>query len=713
MSSEEKTKKVLIVFARSEVGVCSVIEAIKKKNPTTTADLLIPEHKRFLFEKNESFNEIITYGGRQNLGWILRLLKKLKAEKYDKAIIPTNETQASGLKDINYTAVTVILKAAGIDNIEYISKDGKPIGFSLMQLISSASAEILKTLLSPPITFILTPLFLLNEFIKNFLLTKTKKDDELMGFGGGIGFTGLIYVLTKSKMAKRYGLFGIAHNDYMGYPVTLQRGFFDLWIFNISGFRKTVLLSIILSALALLWLNPGIDTLLFAAIIVVAFLSPYFIEEIYLGVLEVFSWPLFMLTFAAYYSGNIMLASIFFALLIFSHAGIGLLCCLSISTYVAVNLLYGLPPTGALLDYIVFGLLTTIITTPHLLPFIRSRSKFSRNELINKAYAGSYWSKRPILQAATYSIFIASAFIYTPITPLHYVLLLPLLALVFNTTIKWLFSAYTVDMFIWTTGIIFMLLNPRIETIIPYVYVIYTSPSILVNRMHGSSRYGFSLKPVTLGEKRKELLALFSKVEHGNRIALEGGTLKKQYAYHYNPLMSYLLVDEDVELLNGHGPEFVEPSIYWDIVQYLDSSSPKEKIEEALNRGGASYIVAYDEKFKENLLAFGFNEIGSVDCKKISLRGDAPGPVVTLFKAPFEAATIEPKTKLSIVPNEIRFTAKKDSTYILKYSYLLGWKAFQDKKELLIGDAHPGMIIRAPEDGEIVLQYRYRYYWVP
>lgn len=712
LTDECNYKNILIIYAGYIIGIVTAIASIKEKYPQATISLLTDSRNEYLFGENVSANEIISYGRKNFIKEIYQLIKKLREKRYDSAIIPTKELKETDLKDINYLGIGVILWLSGIKNITYYSKNCNRFDVRLRTLAVLSVWDIITTLVAPLIIFIRTPFFFWKEILKNFVFSKASRDDECMGFGGGRGFTGLIYVLVKSKMAKKYGLFGNAHDDFMGTPVTLHRGFVDMALFKRFGFRKTVGISVALFTIAFTWLILPTNNLFLLIIFPFIFCSSYFIEQIYVGVLEMLSWAFFALSFVSYYNGEVILAAIFFALLICSHVGIGLLYGLFITLYVATNIFYGAPAMPSLFDFIIFGCLTSALTLPYLIPFIKSRAKLSRNDLINTAWGGSYWAKKNITQATIYSIFIISTIIYTPLTPMHYLLFLPLLALYVNTSKRWLFSAYTLEMFMLVTGLIVVLINPKLEVIIIYFYLLYTSPSILTPRMLGATKYGFSLKPVTLGIKKQEIINLLSKITKGSRIALEGGSRKNLDIYRFNPLLSYLLVDADAELLNGYAPEFVEANIYFDIVQYMDHTSSQERIKKVLTKGGSGYIVAYSESFKQNLRKFKFEELGSVDCQDISLMKNEPGPIITLFKTPFDVSIIEPKTKLIVSTNEMRFNAEKGKTYLLKYSYYLGWKAFQNKKNVVIKDAHPGMSIKTPCDGEIVLKYKYRHYWI-
>ncbi|RJS84110.1 hypothetical protein CW713_03115 [Methanophagales archaeon] len=713
LTDEFNYKNILIIYAGYIIGVVTAIASIKEKCPQATISLLTDSRSRkYLFEKNIPVNEIISYGRKNFIKEIYQVIKKLREKRYDFVIIPTKELKETGLKDISYIGIGVILWLSGIKNIAYYSKEYNRFDINLKRLAVLSVWDIITALVAPLIIFVRTPFFIWKEIVKNFILSKESEDDEFVGFGEGRGATGLIYSLTRAKMAKKYGLFGIAHDDYMGTPITLHRGFIDLALLKKFGFRKSVGISVILFVIAFTWLILSTTVNPFLLIILpFIFCSPYFIKHIYAGVLEMLSWSFFALSFVSYYNGYVLLAAIFFALLIFSHVGVGLLYGLFIFLYVVTNIAYGASAIPHFFEFLIFSCLTIFFTVLYLIPFIKSRAKLSRNELINKHYGGTYWGKQNIIQAIAYSIFFISALLFIPITPIHYLLLLPLLVLYINISKKWIFSAYTVEMFMLVTGIIFILLNPKLGVIVPYLYLINTSPSILVPYIQGAAKYKFSLKPVTLGIKKQEIVNLF-KVTKGSRIALEGGAIEGTSAYQFNAVLSYLLVDEDVELLNGYGPEFVESSIYLDIVRYLDCKSSKELLKKVLLKTGTNYIVAYDEKFKQNLRNFGFKELGTVDCKDISWAKGESGPVITLFESPFDARIIEPETKLITSTNMIKFSAKKDVTYFLKYNYYKGWKAYQNKKNVIIEDAHPGMIIKAPQDGEIVLKYRYWHYWM-
>ena len=712
LTDEFNYKNILIIYAGSISGIVTAIASIKEKYSQSTISLLTDSRNEYLFEENVSVNEIISYGRKNFIKEIYHVIKKLREKRYDSVIIPTNEIKETGLKDINYIGIGVILWLSGIKNIAYYSKNYVRFDINLKRLAVLSIWDIITTLVAPLIIFVRTPYFIWKEVVKNFILSKESQDDEFIGFGEGKGATGLIYSLARAKMAKKYGLFGIAHDDYMGTPITLHRGFVDQALLKDFGFRKSVGISAILFVCAFTWLMSSSANPFLLIILPFIFCSPYFIKHIYVGVLEMLSWSFFALSFVSYYNGYVLLAAIFFALLIFSHMGVGLLYGLFIFLYLVTNIIYGASAIPTFFEFLIFGCLTIFFTVLYLIPFIKSRAKLSRNELINKHYGGTYWSKQNIIQAIAYSIFFVSALLFIPLTPIHYLLSLPLLALYINISKKWIFSAYTVEMFMLVTGIIFILLNPKLGVIVPYLYLIYTSPSILIPYIQGATKYKFSLKPVTLGIKKQEIINLLSKVTKGSRIALEGGAIEGTSAYQFNVVLSYLLADEDVELLNGYGPEFVESSIYLDIVRYLDCESSQELLKKVILKAGANYIVAYDEKFKQNLRDFNFKELRTVDCKDISWAKGESGPVITLFESPFDARIIEPETKLITSTDMIKFSAKKDITYFLKYNYYKGWKAYQNKNNLIIEDAHPGMIIKAHYDGEIVLKYRYRHYWM-
>ncbi len=710
---------ILLIHTGSNVDVDETLQIIKKKfgYPESNISLLVPERLIELYEANPNIDELILFDkSKIKLNPLLTLRKDLKEKRFDIAFIPQQEGERKKLglsQGMTLMMMGLFLYFCKIKNILFIYNDFKPCNFNLKTLISDFTFRFFKLLIAPFIIMLRLPYFFIKVVVKNFILPREDKNDEFIGFGPYRRLSGHVYFLGKAKMVKKYGSFGIAHDDYMGTPVTLHRSPLDALLLRYAGYRKFVGISVLLLATAFIWIIIYTGEISFLALLPLIFLSSYFIKSIFVGHLEFLPWSFLSLSLVSFVLGQIELSALFFSLTILSHIGIALIGGFCILTIVGYNIFYDYSIMSTILSLLIFGMIVGATTSFFSVPFIKTRHKLSRDELITKHWGWeSRWSFGTLTQAIVYSIFVCSIFFLIPISELHFMVLLPLLALYINTKIRWIFSAYTLELAMLIVGTIFILFNPYPISILSFLYLIYTSPIILLSGYYGVTPYQITLKPITLGPLRGEIKDLFLQVPKGARVALEAGPEdKKRLFYIYNAHLSYLLVEEDVELLNGQAPEFVEANIYLDIVRYIDSQTSEGKLKEALKRGGAKYILVYTPEFKTNLIKYGYKEIGSVDCRELR-QIDTPGPMITLFEAPFNTSIIEPGTELFIKPNYIQFRAKESITYLLKYNYYPGWRAFQDGKRVKIEDAQPGMIIKAPQDGEIVLKYRYRHYWM-
>jgi hypothetical protein len=710
---------ILVIHTGSNVDIDKTLQIIKKKfaYPESNISLLVPDRLINLYEANPNIDERIPFDGSEiKLNSLLTLRRDLKRKRFDMAFIPQQEgdrKKLDSLQGMILMLMGIFLYFCKIKEILFFYNNFKLCNFNLKTLINDFTFRFFRLLIAPFIIMLRLPYFFIKVVIGNFILPREDKNDEFIGFGPYRRLSGHVFFLGKAKMVKKYGLFGIAHDDYMGIPVTLHRSPLDALLLRYAGYRKFVGLTVLLLAIAFIWIIIHTGNIFLLALLPLIFLSSYFIKSIFVGHLEFLPWAFLSLSIVSFVLGQIEISALFFSLTILSHISIALIGGFCIMTIVGYNIFYGYPIMSTILNLLIFGMIVGATTSFFIVPFIKTRHKLSRDELITKNRGWkSVWDFRTLTQAIVYSIFVCSIFLLIPVSELHFMVLLPLLALYINTKIRWLFSAYTIELAMLIIGTIFIIFNPNLISILCFLYLIYTSPAILLSGYYGVTPYQITLKPITLGSLRGEIKGLFLEVPKGGRVALEAGPLDKRGLFYlYNAHLSYLLVEEDVELLNGHAPEWAEVNIYLDIVRYIDSQTSERKLKEVLKKGGAKYILVYSSEFKGNLRKYSYKEIGSVDCRELK-QIDTPGPAITLFEAPFNTSIIEPETEIFIKPNYIQFRAKKYTTYLLKYNYYPGWRAFQDGKRIKIEDAHPGMIIKAPQDGEIVLKYRYRHYWM-
>jgi len=552
----------------------------------------------------------------------------------------------------------------------------------------------------PVVILFQLPRFIVKEVIGNFILSKENPADEFFAFGDGKGIAGAMPWLCKAKMARKYGVFGIAHDDYMGTPVTLFAQPLAVYLLAKLGYRKYVgyaVLLFIVSLLVLAWATGHPWVLLLLPLILC---SPYFMEHLYLGNWEILAWSFFVFSSAFWLANLPMLAGLFLTLTIYSHPGIGLLNAMFLTLFALLSMqLY----PGFLLVFVI----SVILTVPYVVPFLRNRSKLGRDKIINDVWKYPYkWYPSTAYQFMVYALFCVAVLYSSPWALVNLTVLLPLVALFVNVKLRWIFSAYTTRSFMLVCGLLFVFSQPNVFTVATFLFVIFTDPHFFISFLPAGEY--FNLKPVTLGSKKDKIISLFAKVPARSRIAFEMG--KRGVEWEWNVLLGYLLVEEKLEVFNSGFAEIGDYAIYHEYACKLNAQSSKEQLENVCRRAGVSYLVAYSEEFVKKLDSYGYQKQGKITCENM---GFSPGKDATmiLFELPRRAGLIDPETKFVQKLNEMLFVAEQGQTYTLRYSYFPGWKAFQAGKEIKIVDYKPGMQITALNDGEITLKYNYWNYW--
>jgi len=548
------------------------------------------------------------------------------------------------------------------------------------------------------------PYYVVRQVIRHFMLTAEKREDEFVGFGKGRAVGGLIYWLTLAKKARRYGLFGLAHDTYMGQPLGLHNWPFAVGLLLRLGFRRYIYLSAGLFGIGYGWLCclTGHYTMMW--LIPLIFFSTYYLFNINAGTWEPLAWGLACLSFGAFFAHLPVLAAVFLVLILLSHPGVALLTSASL---VCFSMISFRPVTEIMLMGFVFG----VFSLWWLLPYRSASIKLGRNDLLNKHSEGfeiGSWSTETLYQGAIFLLFIFVAFVTAERKVMTIFLILPLLALYYNTKIKWIFSRYTITNFMLFSGAIYLAIVPTTFSIFAYLLVIYTS-NVMLFWAPGGSIFGFDLTPLTIGQTRQKVLTAFASITAG-RVAFEI-TKKRDNSWGILAALGYILADSDIELLDVAYVEIGDYHIFRDCCQYLNIQSTRDQFETACKKAGIQYFVSTSREFSNELLERGYDVMSTLEQLSLSDMYNESPIMLTVFKLPWDATLIEPSSNMKISPNNIRFYATRGERYVIKYSTFKGWRASQGRRRLIVEDANPGMIIDVPEDGEVELRYALSHYW--
>lgn len=708
----------LFVYRKNEEIVKGILQFLKESQKDLSLTGLI-------FDKDDKYSiecfdeEINLDSGSLTLNKVLNIRNTIKQKKFDCAYIPCSSNEISiknqdiTIEQNNLILFGLFLSFCGIKNINYII-DQKMFPFNKANAIFNVIKKSIKLLLAPLIILFLLPFYFVNEILYNFILQKEDKNNPIIGWGLWKKMSGSLAFWGRARMAEKYGIFGINYKDEMGIPISLHRSPLDIFVLIKLGYQRYVYLSIVLITISCVQISFYTCNYFVLLLLPFVFCSTYFIKSIVVSHLEFLAWGFFSLSIASYISNQIILSGIFLALCILTHISIGMIGSFCIFTFSLFEVLLKQSIYPSLWNLLVCALVTGLLSIYFLGPFLMNRHKLSRNELLNLS-----WGWKPVFgmiglyQAIIYGMFIISLFIFIPISPFHFVSLIPLLMLYYNSKVWWIFSAYTIELAMLVLGFLIILNFPHPIPILLYIYLIYTSPKILLGSYYGISEFKIAIIPIKLGQTRQKIINLFKELPRGSRVAFESGNRIHNYlAFEYNGLMSYILVNEDIELVNGYGAEMVESSIYFNIDQFLHENASQEQVKAALMNGGANYIAVYSANFKIKLESWGYKLINTVDCRELELNDLIKGPSMYLLHVPCKANIIEPSSNLIFYPNQIKFYARAQTRYFLKYNYYSAWQAYQNGKQIKIVDAKPGMIIQSNEEGCIELRYRYKNYWV-
>jgi hypothetical protein len=726
--------KGLFVYRNNEEIVNRNIYFLKEsKKDLFLTGLVFGKEKKVL---NDNYDEEIHLdSGSVTIDKVLRYRKTVADKKFDCVYIPSKNEEISkknnkiSIENKQLLLLGVFLSLCGIKKVNYIvdqnilslSRLNVFFYFIIISLKNALKNGLnfflnitIKFLFTPFIIIFLTPIISVKEFLPNFIMQKENNNDPIIGWGLWKNMSSSIVFHSRKKMSDYSGFFGINISDFMGIPITLHRPPLDNFFLKYFNYKGSVFLSIILISLSLIWITIYNQSWFFLILIPFFFLSTVFIGSVVIGHLEFLAWGFFSLSVVSSIFNNSLLTIIFLSLTILTHISIGGVCG---SCIICSSLFRIFNGNNALLEcanLVVIFLITGILCLFYLIPFFMERKKLGRTQLLNDTWGWTpYFSQSQFQKLIIYFIFCSIFWLTSSISIVTLMLVIPIFLAIYNSKIMWLFSQYTVDLSMIIIGSIAIFYSINYISLIFFLLFAFHSPQISFGGYYGITKYQISIRPFRLGKTKEVIRKTMLSLPAGSRIALEGGNRLKNYMNHeYNALISYVLIGEPLELLNGFGAEIADPNIYYSMVQHLSPESNPQNQLLALMKGGADYFAVYSESLKHQLRIEKYEEVNSINLSEYCVSDEQQGPILTIFKVPIAISKITPLTPVTIEKNLIFFFGEQDVIYQLKYSYYPGWKAFQNGKELTIQDMRPGMIIESKEKGQILLKYKFRYYYL-
>jgi hypothetical protein len=548
---------------------------------------------------------------------------------------------------------------------------------------------------------ICTPWYFVTQIMGRFALTHESRDAPFVGFGRGKGAGGLVYWLTLVNKSRRFGLFGLVHDNYFGMPLGVHT-----WPGSTAVLRLFRYRGLICIAAALLSVAIGISAVhgghpWLALTIPLILCSCYFVFNIYVGVFEPLAWGVGALAVVASRSDHATTAGLLLGLTLAIHPGVALL------GAAAVTVVY--VGHGDVTSLAITALAGGISSGWFLLPYLRSRDKLGRDQNINEAFQGTQlrWSRSAIYQALVSSVFLVAAVASGAFDTVSIIVLaLPLAVLIVNTKVRWIFSQYTVTNFMLVLGAVYAVESTSPVVWLAFLAVIYTPPLTLIGSALDFGK-GFDLTPIQFGAAGERMRETFLALNAG-RVAFEHDVFGSDFAYAIAAL-TYLLSDLPIDLLNSAYAEIGDSAIYERYVRSLSADSDPAMLERVCRIAGVTHLVAFSPALRSTLEARGLRPTVTLSELDLLPSVDAAPMELTIFEigSPADATPAQ----MRIAPNRASFPAQARAEYALLLTAFRGWRAHQNGARVEILDAKPGMRIIAPEDGEITLTYRYRHYF--
>lgn len=550
---------------------------------------------------------------------------------------------------------------------------------------------------------ILLPLYLVRRVVPALLAPARNADGEIVGYGYDRGVGGQIYWLIFPPKVRRYGLFGLAHDTYMGMPLGIHSWPLSVLTLTMLGYRGLYFASTGVLAGGAWWLFAQFGHGAWGWLIPLALCSNYYLFNLTAGTWETLAWAIAVVMLAAVHAGMPIIAGVFGAALLLCHPGITLL-------QGSTLLVLAAAAVRPLPEFVVAGEVAALLSAWWLVPYLRARAKLGRGRMLAEVWQEPMvWSRSAAYQFAAFALFAVAAVRSGHGEWSQAILVIPLIALYVNTRRAWVFSQYTLMNYMLVIGLLELSMHPSPWAAGAYLLLVFTPASIIWEP--GWTTLGVALEPIRLGRASEELKLLVADLA-GERIAFELGRERAHPGWSRIAAVSYILADSPVELATAAYTEIGDFAIYARTAAWFNTEASIEELRAACECAGVSYALSITDPFRDLLLARGFEMLGSTSPLDLS---DVPGAVslsITLFRVPWPTAIVDPPV-LDLVreTNRLEFTASAGTRYLLRYSAFAGWRASQDGHPIALTDARPGMTVEAPRDGRILLQYSLAHYF--
>jgi hypothetical protein len=576
-----------------------------------------------------------------------------------------------------------------------------PSGIVLHPLVPLLSAAPFLHPLVSLVVLLTSPWFLLKGLVRDFLFTSDSADDPIVGYGRDRDVGGVMYWTLIAEKAKRYGVFGLAHDNYWGKPLSVHSWPLAVAALRFLGYRLYTIVAVALFSLAYAYVAVSSGHTSALGFLPLIFVSTYFAFNLYCGTWELLAWGLGALALAAMWAGQPVIAGAFVGAAILAHPGAGALSALLVS---AGTLAWHRP----FLDLVIAGIASIPVALPFLVPYWRTRAKLGRGQLLNEAAPAHVTADvAAIYTLATFVALAVAAWLTTSWRSLA-LFAIPIVVQTLNTFVVWVFSKYTVFNMVLVAGGIQLALHPAPLYAVVYLLVIFTSPMMLIETSY-NPLLNFDLTPLRLGDSGHRLRALLGNLTDG-RVAFEHDGFNSEMAY-ATATVARAVARQPVSVLNAAYTEIGDAELFRRFVKPLHPSSTRDEVLASLRASASRYVVAYSDAFRTRLREFGLRELGEERGLRISHFVNRPPMTATLFDLGEPVSLIEPPVPLTVSKNAIDFDATAGVSYLVRFTAFRGWAAEASGVRIPIEDARPGIRITAPTSGPVRLRYRFANYF--